>query len=134
MPAQIPPYVLTYLNFSTLETSCYLEPLTKMCYAKHSMDCLVNETLTDFGCIPNDPVGFVEKFYGIGLSLIGGVAVLGIIYAGYILMTSQGNPMQVRKGKRYLYSSIAGLLLAVFALVFIQVITVNVLKIPGFSP
>ncbi len=98
------------------------------------MDCLVNETLTDFGCIPNDPVGFVEKFYGIGLSLIGGVAVLGIIYAGYILMTSQGNPMQVRKGKRYLYSSIAGLLLAVFALVFIQVITVNVLKIPGFSP
>jgi hypothetical protein len=97
------------------------------------MNCLANETLTDFGCIPNNPVGFVEKFYGIGLVFIGGVALLGIIYAGYLLMTSQGNPMQVTKGKRYLYSSIAGILLAVFALIFIEVIAVNILQIPGFS-
>jgi hypothetical protein len=97
------------------------------------MNCLPTETLTDFGCIPNDPVGFVGKFYGIGLSLIGCIALLGIIYAGYLLMTSQGNPMQVAKGKRFLYSSIAGVLLAIFAFVFIEVITVNILQIPGFS-
>ncbi len=97
------------------------------------MSCLANETITDFGCVPNTPVGFVEKFYGIGLGLIGGVALIGIIYAGYLILTSQGNPMQLEKGKGYLYSSIAGVLLAVFAFVFIQVIAVNILQIPGFG-
>jgi hypothetical protein len=97
------------------------------------MACLANETLTDFGCIPNSPVGFVEKFYGIGLGIIGGVALLGIIYGGYLTLTSQGNLMQLEKGKRYLSSSIAGVLLAVFALLFIQVVAVNILQIPGFS-
>jgi hypothetical protein len=97
------------------------------------MNCLANQTATDFGCIPNDPIGFVAKFYGIGLGLIAGTAILGIIYSGYLLISSQGDPMQLAKGKRYLYSSIAGLLLAIFALVFIQVIAVDILNIPGFS-
>ena len=79
------------------------------------MTCLANETLTDFGCISNNPIEFVAKFYGIGLSLIGSVALLGVMYAGYLLMTSQGNPTRLAKGKRYLYSSIAGLILAIFA-------------------
>ena len=39
-------------------------------------------TVTDLGCIPNDLNGFIAKFYSIGLSLIGGVAVLFIIYGG----------------------------------------------------
>jgi hypothetical protein len=98
------------------------------------MSCLASETLTDFGCIPNNPVGFVEKFYGIGLGCIGGVALLGIIYAGYLMLTSQGNPMQLEKGKRYLSSSIIGVLLAVFALFFIHLIAGTILQIPGFGP
>jgi hypothetical protein len=104
------------------------------------MDCSVNSvngTLngirTDFGCIPTDPVGFVEKFYGIGLGFIGLITLLGIIYAGYLILTSAGNPMQLEKGKRYLYSSITGILLAIFAFVFIEVIAVNILQIPGFG-
>jgi hypothetical protein len=97
------------------------------------MNCPADQTLTDFGCIPNNPVGFVEKFYGIGLGFIGLIALLGIIYAGYLILTSAGNPMQLEKGKRYLYSSIIGILLAVFAFVFIEVIAVNILQIPGFG-
>jgi hypothetical protein len=96
-------------------------------------NCLPTETYTDFGCIPNDPVGFVGKFYGIGLGFIGCIALLGIIYAGYLILTSAGNPMQLEKGKRYLYSSITGILLAIFAFVFIEVIAVNILQIPGFG-
>ena len=91
------------------------------------------EVTTDLGCIPNEPFAFVAKFYGIGLGLIGGVALLFIIYGGYIILTSQGQPDQLGKGKSYIYYAIAGLLLAIFGFVFIQVIAVDILHIPGFK-
>lgn len=95
--------------------------------------CLPTETSTDLGCIPNDPIGFVAKFYGIGLGIIGGVAVLFIIYGGYIILSSQGNPQNLNRGKSYITYAIIGLILAIFGFVFVQIIAVDVLKIPGFS-
>ncbi len=88
---------------------------------------------TDLGCIPNDPFAFVAKFYGIGLGIIGGVALIFIIYGGYIILTSQGDPNQLNTGKSYVYYAIAGLLLAIFGFIFIQVIAVDILHIPGFN-
>jgi hypothetical protein len=96
------------------------------------MQCDKNEVYTDFGCIPNDPIGFVERFYGIGLSLIGMVAVLYLILGGYFILTSQGSPDKLQKGREYILYSILGLLLAVFGFVFVQIIT-GVLQIPGFN-
>ena len=88
---------------------------------------------TDFGCIPTDPVGFVSKFYLIGLSLIGGIGALAIMYGGYTLLMSQGNPTQIMKGKRYIFAAITGILLAVFGYVFIKFSLVDLLHIPGFG-
>lgn len=93
------------------------------------MDC----TPTELGCIPNDPVGFVSSFYGIGLGLIGGVALLFLIWGGYILLSSQGNPEKINNGKSYIFYSIAGLLLAIFGYVFIEVVIVDILRVPGFE-
>jgi len=98
-----------------------------------ALACLPTEVSTELGCIPNDPVGFVAKFYGIGLGLIGGVAVLFIIYGGYVILSSQGNPQNLNRGKSYIMYAIIGLLLAIFGYVFVQIIAVDVLKIPGFS-
>ena len=97
------------------------------------MNCPTNEVVTDFGCVPTDPVGFVQKFYSVGLSIIGGVAVIFIIYGGYLYLTSRGNPIEVENGKRYIFYAIIGLLFAVFGYVFIQILLVDVLHIPGFS-
>lgn len=96
------------------------------------MQCAKNEVRTDFGCIPNDPIGFVEKFYGIGLSIIGMVSILYLILGGYYILTSQGAPEKLQKGREYILYSILGLLLAVFGFLFVQIIT-GVLQIPGFS-
>lgn len=96
------------------------------------MACLPSETATDLGCVPNDPMGFVTKFYGFGLGIIGGVAVLFTIYGGYIILTSQGDPVQLNKGKSYILYAIIGLLLVVFGYVFVQVVAVDILHIPGF--
>lgn len=93
------------------------------------MDC----TQTDIGCIPNDPTGFTTKIYTTGLSIIGAVAVISIIYGGYLIMTSSDNPEQVKKGKSYIVYAIVGLLFAILNFVFIRVVAVDILGIPGFN-
>lgn len=98
-----------------------------------AITCGPTEKVTEVGCIPLDPIGFVSKFYSIGLGIIGGVGLLYIIYGGYVILTSQGNPQALNKGKKYIYYAIAGILLAVFGFVFVQVVIVDILHVPGFS-
>ena len=97
------------------------------------MQCAANEIATDFGCFPNDPVGFVQKFYGIGLGFVAGVALIALIWGGYSIMMSGGDPHRVNIGKSYIYYAIAGLMLAIFGYVFIQTVLVDILHVPGFS-
>ena len=95
--------------------------------------CALNEIATDFGCFPNDPVGFVQKFYGVGLGFVAAVALLALIYGGYVVMTSRGDPRRVNEGKSWIFYAIAGLLLAIFGFVFIQTVLVDILHVPGFK-
>lgn len=97
------------------------------------INCLSGSIATDLGNIPCDPPGFAKFLYGVGLGMIGAVALLFIVYGGYHILTSQGNPDQIRKGKSYIYYSIAGLILAVAGYAFYQIIATDVLKIPGFG-
>ncbi len=91
------------------------------------------EIQTDFGCLPNDPVGFVQKFYGWGLGMIGLIGLLFLIIGGYQLLISRGDPSRIQTGKSYITYAIIGILLAIFGYVFIEVIAGDVLKIPGFT-
>jgi len=95
--------------------------------------CALNQIATDFGCMPNDPIGFVQKFYGIGLGFVAAVALMALIWGGYSIMTSRGDPHRVTIGKSYIYYAIAGLMLAIFGYVFIQTVLVDVLHVPGFK-
>lgn len=95
--------------------------------------CSLNEVATDFGCFPNDPIGFVQKFYGVGLGFIAGLALLALIYGGYVIMTSKGDPLKVNDGKSYIFYAISGLLLAIFGFIFIETIVVDILKVPGWG-
>jgi hypothetical protein len=95
--------------------------------------CQLNEISTDFGCFPNDPVGFVQKFYGLGLGFVAGIALLALIWGGYSIMTSRGDPQRVNIGKSYIFYAISGLLLAIFGFVFIQFVLIDLLHVPGFS-
>ncbi len=97
------------------------------------MTCPINTTQTDIGCIPDNPAGFASSLFTIGLGLIGGIAVLSIIYGGYILLTSQGNREAIQKGKSYITYAIIGLVFAIGSVVVLQIATVDILQIPGFS-
>lgn len=95
--------------------------------------CQSNEILTDFGCIPSDPIGFVSRFYSIGLGLIGLVGLAFLIIGGYHILMSQGDPEKLNTGKSYITYAIIGILLAIFGFVFIEIIVGDILKIPGFT-
>jgi hypothetical protein len=97
------------------------------------MPCEVGEVRTDFGCWPNDPISFVQKFYGVGLGLVAALALIAIIIGGYTIMTSQGDQQRLRSGKAWIFYAIGGLLLAIFGYVLIQTVAGDILRIPGFS-
>jgi hypothetical protein len=56
-----------------------------------------------------------------------------MIIGGYYIMTSAGNVEKLATGKSFIFYAIAGILLAVLGFVFIQIVTGEILRIPGFS-
>ncbi len=130
MPARI--YTLLRLIFAALIVGFLVTISSSFTYAA-APPCPPDKAITEVGCLPTDPIAFVSSFYVIGLSLIGGVALLFIIIGAYVILTSRGNPNQVNVGKSYIFYAILGLLLAIFGYLFIEVGLVDILHIPGFS-
>ena len=79
---------------------------------------------TDFGEVSNigDYLSAVLKWV---VPLIGGLAVLMLIYAGYIYMTSQGNPEALGRAKDIIIGVVTGILL----LFLIEIILVKTIGI-----
>lgn len=55
------------------------------------------------------------------LALIGSVAVIYLVYAGYMYMTARGDAGQVTKATKAIWSSLIGILVALFAYTIISV-------------
>lgn len=88
---------------------------------------------TAFGVWDTTPQGFVKSLFGILLSISGTIAVLIIIFAGYKMIMSQGDPEKIQAAREQLTAAIIGLLFLIFSLVILQVIGVDILHLPGFS-
>lgn len=89
---------------------------------------------TAIAAISTNPKEFVTQIFGIILGLSGGIALILIIISGYRIMASSGNPEALQAGREQLVSAIVGLLFIIFSFVILQVIGVEILKIPGFNP
>lgn len=88
---------------------------------------------TAIGCIPVENsdalIGFILR-WAIGVG--GGIAFLLIVFAGFQIMTSAGNPERLQAGRELLTSAIAGLILLIFSVFILRIIGVNILGI--FKP
>lgn len=84
--------------------------------------------------ISSSPKDFVRALFGIILSISGGIALLLIIFSGYRLIASRGNPEKITDAKDRLTSAVIGLLFIIFSLVILQIIGVDILHIREFSP
>lgn len=88
---------------------------------------------TALGNISTDPAKLVSFILQFLLFISGGIAVLLIISGGYRMMTSQGNPEQLQGARETITSAIVGLLFIIFSLVLLEIIGVDILRIPGFG-
>ena len=92
------------------------------------------KTIADVVIDPNVPKGnnFYATIQGILSAvfvILGIVAVGFIIYGGFIMMTSAGDPGKVAKGKKCLIYSIVGLIVAIMATVIVNFV-INSLQNP----
>ena len=76
---------------------------------------------------------FVESLFSLILGLSGGLALLLIILSGYKVILARGNPEKMTGAKESLTSAIVGLLFIIFSLVILEVIGVDILKLPTWD-
>ncbi|MBU2632235.1 pilin [Patescibacteria group bacterium] len=109
-------------------------PLNIPCTPKGSGNDIYYDCQTGLGInIETNAAGFTKSMFQIVLSLSGGLALILILIAGYQLIIARGNAEKIQQAKDRLTSAIVGLLFIIFSLVILEVIGVDILKIPGFS-
>lgn len=119
-----------------------LENISRLCLMVNSgeqaecLSCVTDKKgiWTALGCVESNMSQFLSNFilkWGIGLG--GGFALLCIIYAAFMIQSSQGNPEKLKKAQEMITSCIIGLMLIIFSVFILRLIGVNILKIPGFG-
>lgn len=92
---------------------------------------------TAIGCIPvlNDDkgVGFMGFMLKWSVGIGGGLAFLLIVYASFMVMTSQGNPERLKAGQQLLGSAISGLILLILSIFMLRFIGVDILGLDQFG-
>lgn len=88
---------------------------------------------TAIGCINTSPAGFARDILKFAIGIGGGLAFLMMLLGAFQMLTSQGNPEILKAGQDRLTSAVIGLLLVIFATLFLQIIGVDILKLEGFG-
>ena len=89
---------------------------------------------TGLGCIPTKPEDLILRVLEIAIGTAGGIALLSVVFGGFKVLTSSGNPDAISEGKGMITSAIAGLALILFSVAILNIIGFNVLGIPFFNP
>ncbi|MFC1649624.1 hypothetical protein ACFL2C_02870 [Patescibacteria group bacterium] len=93
---------------------------------------ITGQLYTAIGCVPIDDIHrFVLVILPVSLSLAGGVAILLIIFASYMIKTSAGDPRRLQSAKELLTAAMAGLILVILSIFILRVVSVDILRIPG---
>lgn len=91
------------------------------------------EVNTGVGPIKTNGAGIINSIFLLLLSLAGGIALISIIHSGYQMITSRGNPEAVQKAREIFISAVVGLLFIVFSIMVLELLTIDILHLPGFS-
>lgn len=88
---------------------------------------------TAIGCIKREPQNIIASLIQVGLMMGGGIALLMILAAGFLISTSQGDPKKVSDAKELITAAVTGLLFIIFSVMMLQFIGFSVFKLPGFG-
>jgi 3-phosphoglycerate kinase len=89
---------------------------------------------TAIGCLRVDSLGgFLGQILGWAVSVGGGIALMLVVFSGFQIVTSGGDPKKVQAAKELMTSAVSGLLLVIFSLIIMNFFGYSILKLPGFS-
>ena len=66
---------------------------------------------------------------GWGIGIGGGIAFLLIVFAGFQILTSSGDPTRLKAGQELLTSAITGLIMLIFSVYILRLIGVDILRL-----
>jgi hypothetical protein len=115
-----------FLSLALISTS--VSPiLAQTCNGGNGID-------TAIGCIPvNDTNSFMGWVLGWAVGVGGGIAFLLIVYASFMVMTSQGDPARLKAGQELLTSAISGLIMLIFSVFILKFIGIDILGLGSFG-
>src|SRR3990167_5394482 len=94
----------------------------------HALCYDTNQIRTPFGCIDyTSSTAVATALLSLSIGIAGGIAFLIIVYAGFLLMTSTGNPERIKHGQDLMTAALAGLVMIIFSVVLLRLIGVNIL-------
>ena len=96
-----------------------LLPVSALAYTAPDVGIITTEPDTTAAAILNNVIGWI-------LLLVGGVAVLFIIWGGIQYVTSSGNKDKAEQAKKTLLYAVIGLIIIVLADVIVSLVTKNV--------
>lgn len=88
---------------------------------------------TALGCIDVSYDGLATDLIRLLVGISGGIALLTILSAAFLLAISQGDSNKVKQAKEMITSAVVGLLFLIFSIFILEFIGVDILKIPGLS-
>lgn len=94
-------------------------------FPAYTFACENDEISTVFGCIPKGKDGLknlIGEFFAWTAGIIGSLAMLGLIYAGYVYITSAGNPDSISKAKDIIITSITSVLIIIFSYALFKIL------------
>jgi hypothetical protein len=88
---------------------------------------------TAVGCIKTEPQNIITALIRIGLSVAGGVALLMILSASFMLSLSAGDQKKTSDAREMISSAVIGLIFIIMSVSILQFIGIELLHIPGFG-
>lgn len=85
---------------------------------------------TGLGNISTDPNTLIETILTLAIGVAGGIAFLLIVYGGFRLVFSQGDPKAVQEGRDIITSAIVGLIIIIFSVFILNLIGISILGLP----
>ncbi|PJE63964.1 hypothetical protein COU89_00410 [Candidatus Roizmanbacteria bacterium CG10_big_fil_rev_8_21_14_0_10_45_7] len=89
---------------------------------------------TAVGCLSTDPSLLISHLFTILSGIMGGFLLICIIWNGFQVMTSAGNPEALKKAQESITSCVIGFIVLLFAVLIIRIIGVDILQLPWFGP
>gem|GEM_PF-1858455 len=103
------------------------------CRAKCQKCETAKEVWTGLGCMPTDVGGLVKILFSTFTGVLGALIFACVFLNGLKIMSSKGNPEAMKKAQEALTSCLVGFVVLTLSVVFLKIVGVDILQLPGWS-